>query len=118
MPTILELLSLPIPMQAQGKSLVALINGLETGMDRTAVVTLGDDSVTTIVSADGWKLLTARQSGQRELYYLPADPDERNNLARSYPAQVRALIARLDVWSQANQVRLLAENNRARPGGG
>jgi arylsulfatase A-like enzyme len=124
MPTILDLVGLPVPTQAQGKSVVPIISGIESGMDRTAVVTLGDDSTTAIIAADGWKLLNARQGG-RELFYLPADPEERNNLARSYPAQANALAARLDAWAQAMQVRLLAgadalrtAGEQARGGGG
>jgi arylsulfatase A-like enzyme len=120
MPTILDLVGLPVPPVAQGRSIVPLINGTDSGMDRTAVITLGDDSVTTIVSADGWKLISSRTGGERELYYLPSDPDERNNLARTFPAEVNALAARLDAWSQANQLRLIAGNDRERPraGGG
>jgi arylsulfatase A-like enzyme len=118
MPTVLELLGLPIPTQAQGKSLVSVIDGSDTGTDRTAVVTLTDDAVTAIVAADGWKLHMSRQTGARELYYLPADPSERNDLSRSYPAQVNALVARLDAWAQANQIRLIAGNDRDQPRGG
>jgi arylsulfatase A-like enzyme len=118
MPTVLELLGLPIPTQAQGKSLVSVIDGSDTGTDRTAVVTLTDDAVTAIVAADGWKLHMSRQTGARELYYLPADPGERNDLSRSYPAQVNALVARLDAWAQANQIRLIAGNDRDQPRGG
>ncbi len=120
MPTILDLVGLPVPPTAQGRSLVPLIDGSDSGMDRTAVISLGDDSVTAIVSADGWKLITTRGTGQRELYYLPADPGERNNLARTFPAQVNALAARLDTWSQANQLRLIAgsDGERPRSGGG
>ncbi len=120
MPTILDMVGLPVPPVAQGRSLVPLINGTDSGMDRTAVITLGDDSVTAILSADGWKLVSSRGGAEPELYYLPADPGERNNLARTFPSQVNTLAARLDAWAQANQLRLLAGNDGDRPhaGGG
>jgi arylsulfatase A-like enzyme len=118
MPTVLDLIGLPTPPQAQGKSLSSILDGTDTGVDRTAVVTLTDDAVTAIIAADGWKLHMARQTGARELYYLPTDPSERNDLSRTYPAQVNALVARLDAWAQANQVRLIAGNDREQPGGG
>ncbi len=120
MPTILDLVGVPVPPTAQGRSLVPLMNGADSGLDRTAIISLGDDSITAIVSADGWKLITTRATGERELYYLPADPGERNNLARTFPDRVNTLIARLDAWSQANQLRLIAgsDGERPRTGGG
>lgn len=118
MPTVLELVGLPTPLQAQGKSLVPLLDGLDTGLGRTAVITLSDDSSTAIVSAEGWKLIASRTGAEPELYYLPADAGERNNLARSYPTQVETLVAQLDAWAQANRSRLMAGIGRDQPTGG
>ena len=52
------------------------------------------------------------------IYYLPGDRDERTNLAAAYPNQVNALVARLDAWAQANQLRLIAGSDGDRPRGG
>lgn len=108
MPTILDLLDLPIPRQAQGRSIVPLIEGTESGADRFAVTTVADDSLTAIVGADGWKLIVNRISGTHELYYLPTDPDERNDLATRFPEAAIALSRRLEAWALANQSTLTA----------
>jgi arylsulfatase len=51
------------------------------------------------VRTDRWKL-NAYRSGNRELYDLQADPDERNDLSRSpaHRARVKDLEARLNGW--------------------
>lgn len=108
MPTILDLLALPIPRQAQGRSLVPLISGQESGADRIAITTIGDDSMTSIVSADGWKLIIHRGTPVQELYYLPADPEERTDLSSRFPEPAAALSRRLDAWALANQSTLTA----------
>ena len=63
---------------------------------------MADDSQTAIVSGEGWKLITDRTAGTRELFYLPSDPDERNNLASQFPDRAIALSRRIDAWAQAN----------------
>ncbi len=107
-PTILDLLGLPIPAQVQGRSIVPILKGTDDGEDRYAIVTLGDDSHTAIISAEGWKLHVARKTGERELYDLRADPGERVNLAAAHPTEVNALLAQLDRWALANQQRMVA----------
>jgi arylsulfatase A-like enzyme len=104
MPTILDLVGVPIPRQAQGRSIAPLLDGSDSGADRVAVVTLTDDAQTAIISGDGWKLITSRDRGTTELYYLPWDPEERNDVASLYPGQVLALSRQLDTWVQANGI--------------
>jgi arylsulfatase A-like enzyme len=104
MPTIMDLLGLPIPRQAQGKSIVGLMRGTDDGADRVAVSILGDDSQVAITSADGWRMLVNRATGERELYNVAVDREERTNLAAQSPAVVAALTRRLDSWAQANRV--------------
>jgi arylsulfatase A-like enzyme len=106
MPTILDLVGLPASRQAQGRSLAPILAGKDTGADRIAVTTLGDDSQTSIVSADGWKLIASANGSLRELYYLPDDPGERNNLASTYPGRYLALLGQLNAWAQANNIKL------------
>jgi arylsulfatase A-like enzyme len=116
MPTILDLLRMPIPLQAQGKSIVPLAAGAESGVDRVAVSVLGNDSTTSIVSADGWKLV-ARRGGAPELYNLNTDPYERTNLVTSAPARALELAQRLDAVVQGNQQRISRAVADERPRG-
>jgi len=112
MPTILELVGAPIPRQAQGRSVVPLLDGTDRGADRTAVVTLTDDAQTAIISSQGWKMISSRDRGIRELYYLPWDPEERNDVASLYPNQVVALNRQLDTWAQANGMAVAAATDQ------
>jgi arylsulfatase A-like enzyme len=103
MPTILNLVGVPVPRQAQGRSILPLLAGREDGSDRIAVVTVGDDSQTAIVSSEGWKLIVKRNSGERELYRLGSDPQEQENLVDVYPDRALALSRQLDdAWVQAS----------------
>ncbi len=102
MPTILDLVGQPLPRKLQGKSIVPILTGSDDGADRMAFITLADDSRTAVVSAQGWKLIADRLTGGRELFYLPADPDERRNLAPAFPDRVIALSRQLDTWAAAN----------------
>ena len=116
MPTILDLVGVPTPRQSQGRSIVPLIDGREDGSDRYAVTTLGDDSLTAIIGADGYKLIVNRNTGGRELYYLPDDPDERNNLATTNPDRVAALARQLDTWAQGNRASIATGGTSERSG--
>lgn len=113
MPTILDLVGLPTPPQAQGRSIVPLLTGAEDGRDRFAISTLFDDSRTAIVNADGWKLIMDRETGQKELYFLPDDPGEEHNVAAAYPVQAASLEARLIRWAVASRVRTGPAQNAA-----
>jgi arylsulfatase A-like enzyme len=99
-PTLLDLIGIPQPRQVMGRSITPLITGREDGTDRFVVTTLGDDRRTSIVAGDGWKLIVDRVAGANELYYLPDDPNERNNVAAVFPGRARAMAQRLDAWAQ------------------
>ncbi|HEY3118176.1 MAG TPA: sulfatase [Chloroflexota bacterium] len=111
MPTILDLLGLPVPSQAQGRSIVPLLTGADDGRDRYAISTLSDDSRTSFVAADGYKLIVDRVSGDDELYYLPDDPGEQTNLIADQPAEAALLQARLAQWAQINHVHAPTEQS-------
>ena len=108
MPTILDMVGLPIPRGVQGESIVPLLTGADNGENRTAFSTLADDSRTMVASAQGWKLIADRLNGGRELFYLPSDPEERTNLAAAFPDRAIALSRRIDAWAQANGSGLAA----------
>src|SRR5437762_11227646 len=72
MPTILELLGLPIPGRVEGRSLLPLVADRDSGNDRYAVTELGDRSVVSVVTRD-WRLLKNIQDGAVELYRTTED---------------------------------------------
>ncbi|MGJ8655804.1 MAG: sulfatase-like hydrolase/transferase [Akkermansiaceae bacterium] len=49
-----------------------------------------------------WKYLTNRDNSIEELYHIPNDPAESNNLAGVEPAKVEELRIALNAWIQAN----------------
>jgi arylsulfatase A-like enzyme len=69
MPSLLTMLNIPFPVQTQGKSVDAARESVVMGYS------LGND----YIRDPNWKLIRT-YSGAEELYYLPADPTEKNNL--------------------------------------
>lgn len=93
MPTILELLGLPIPASAQGRSLVPL---LRTGRDpdREAIaISVGQGM--RAIRTPTWKLISPEGS-PTELYRLRTDPTEQRNLITRHPDIAAQLQHRLD----------------------
>jgi arylsulfatase A-like enzyme len=92
LPTLLELLELPVPAHLQGRSLVPLVERGEhpppwifaQHRERGDVALLADD----------WKLL--RDHGDARLFELGADAGERNDLAEKRQAVRRALRAQAE----------------------
>lgn len=82
MPTVLELLGLPIPASAQGRSLGPLPRtGRDDGRDHIAVsVSVGERAIRTPT----WKLIEVT-GGPKELYQIRNDPGELHNVIDRYP---------------------------------
>ena len=104
MPTILELVGARMPAAAEGRSIVPLLTGRSDGLARVAYTTLSDDRASSIVTADGYKLIAYWHTGARELYDENADPDEGRNLYRSNPAKAAELEALLTAWARAGGI--------------
>lgn len=93
MPTILELVGLPVPPTAVGRSLVPLLKtGKDSGREEVAVsAARGMRAIYT----PAWGLISLAD-GTRELYQMQWDPGEQHNVAQREPAIVEALQRRLD----------------------
>jgi arylsulfatase A-like enzyme len=96
MPTILDLLGIPINKEAQGASLVALIKpgDVSKDFDRYAFSQTGPEKWS--IRAGQWKLIA--DNGEYELYNLEEDEREANNLARRHPEVVYGLVRRYLDW--------------------
>lgn len=97
LPTVMEILGMPVPEGIQGRSLMPLMRGVEDGSDRAAFSQLWDLRKVSVVYR-GMKLIKDRETGGLQLYDLGSDPSEANNLAASQPDVARSLEDKLDAW--------------------
>ena len=100
LPTLFDLLNLPVPLQCQGQSKAPLLRGESMAPEsvfmewspnrikvlkgtrlarRSAVKRAINESTRTVVLPDGWKLCL-RNKDINELYHLQKDPTEQHNL--------------------------------------
>lgn len=98
LPTILNILGMAPPDDVEGKSLLPLMLGKESGQDRSAFSQLWDGRKVAIVY-QGRKLLKDMATGELEMYDLAQDPGELHNLAVAQPDIARQMEARLDRWA-------------------
>lgn len=110
MPTVLDLLGLPAPSSVDGRSLLPLLRGEESG-DREALARQFSKGgsprgpLRTALRTGRFKLVTSRASTRPpapavELYDLREDPREERNLAGSEPELRDRLLARLQEESR------------------
>jgi hypothetical protein len=90
-PTVLDLLGLPAPPGAEGRSLL-------DGPERMALFCT-DYSLGLLGLRDGrWKMIHEIESGRSRLFDLAADPEERDDLSAAHPDRVEAYRAQLLNW--------------------
>ncbi len=130
MPTVLELLEVPIPARTQAKSALPLLDGVRNhdlvvtsapfeevgeltktvdGQNRV-VVEISPSSIT-----DGeWDLLYGVEGQQLELYRAKADPGHENDVSDAYPEVVADLHSRYVSWLRSIDApdRFLAQRLR------
>ncbi len=99
MPTILELAGIPIPVQAQGRSLAPIMR--EGGGKQPEKAVFGSTREQAYIRTRKWKLVVQRElmsfpeSKADELYNLAEDPEERVNVRNARPGIYRKLRVRL-----------------------
>lgn len=126
MPTILELAGLPMPSGMEGRSLLPLIESprtpwVEETFGETLPAgwqTLKDDRRRMwFVRTPEWKLIFNQLAPAApdfyELYHLPSDPGEKNNVAPAKPEIVERLGSTLRVWMSKELMRPLKTGARA-----
>jgi len=109
LPTIFDLLGLPLPVRVDGHSLLPLIQGNEDNAERTTFGQVADDSKLAVVTDDFWKLILDYPARRMELYYLPDDPHELENRAERDRARVAALFGHIDRWAESERMHWLKQ---------
>jgi arylsulfatase A-like enzyme len=91
-PTVLDLVGLPVPEHLDGTSLLPLVEGPPEG--RRLAVSQRDNQVSASIRSRDWKLWDGR------LFNLAADPDEQFDVGAQHPDVVEALAARREAAMQ------------------
>jgi len=113
LPTLLGLAGVPVPPEAEGRSLAPLLAG-ESDPDRPPVAFTESgytDTWQRAVRDERWKLVWMPDPADRglvdaaewSLYDLAADPGEIRNVASEHPDEIGRLRAALEAWIQRPQ---------------
>ncbi|MEM1326919.1 MAG: arylsulfatase [Bacteroidota bacterium] len=111
MPTFIELAQTEYPKDTtltplRGESLVpALLDGQQ---ERTQPL-FWQWQAGSAVRKDNWKIVRHGVEGKWELYDLESDPDERENMATTFPNQVSQLDSLYQNWWFSNEVQLTSK---------
>jgi arylsulfatase A-like enzyme len=101
LPTIFEAAGIPPPYRFQGRSLLRVLEMSPADASREVRISEGGR---TAVQAGAWKLLFEREPGKSlKLIHLPTDPEERDDLAKQHPEQVKRLRDHYDRMRQENR---------------
>lgn len=115
-PTLLEMVGLPLrPNQhVDGVSLVPILKG--GSIEERSLFwhyphygNQGGDPSSIIRSGD-WKLIHYYEDDRDELYHLPSDPIEHNDLAEVETERVQSLHIKLDQWLEETEARMPVPN--------
>jgi arylsulfatase A-like enzyme len=98
MPTLLDLLGMVIPAQAQGKSLAGLINDKEFLSPHKYI--FGQRMDKSSIRSEKWSLIL-NSEGPGELYQINLDPDQQHNLYSEKKKVSAQLTAELDNWEKS-----------------
>ncbi len=91
-PTVAHLLGLPPSPTWQGRSL------FDPDRPPRAYFYAANDDYLLGVREGDWKYVLNATRGRDELYHMPSDPDERNNVAADHPEACRELRSRVAAW--------------------
>jgi arylsulfatase A-like enzyme len=102
MPTILDLVGLPVPPAVEGRSLLPLVRGEEAESSRAAVTSVDEADSQLALLRRTWKLILDTRTGWTELYDLADDPSEVFNRAEQEPEVVARLLEEIRRWRSAH----------------
>lgn len=104
-PTILDYLNLPVPVMAQGTSLLPAIQGQDLDLpafSERIVITDLPDMKKSLRTSD-WKYIWWPTKEKQELYNLIKDPGERMNVAEQESEVAAGLHKRIIEWMKVNE---------------
>ena len=104
-PTMAEMLNVPISKEKQGISFYSLLTDPYKRLPESRYVLCDSFEGPTIIRNDGWKLRYCNVSKDYELYNLRNDPAERRNVAAQNPKLVKELYKVLHPQVQATICR-------------
>ncbi len=79
LPTTLDILEIPLPVQFQGKSALSLIHGKKPNWNSVAhIISLERKQSSIAIRSGDWKIISTIKENQEtyELYHIPSDPNE------------------------------------------
>jgi arylsulfatase len=103
LPTLLEMTGLPASPQAQGASMVGLLNGSDDGAQRVAYASM-PDYVFTALTTQHWKLIQNNATGEHRLYNRSRDPAEQLDQLAVQPEVGTQLTGQLQSWMKAVKI--------------
>jgi arylsulfatase A-like enzyme len=102
-PTILDLAGLPPLSDAEGRSLVPLIDGAKQSLFNYVYAEEDEAIPLRSVRTAHYKLIRNLWNGKEQLFNLEADPQELHNIIREHPPALKDLEAHLDEWMKQNE---------------
>lgn len=102
-PTILAMAGLPPLSDAEGKSLVPLINGTKKSLFKYVYAEEDVDVPLRSVRSLHYKLIRNLWNGKEQLFDLDTDPGELHNIISEHPPALKELEAHLDEWMKLNE---------------
>ncbi|WP_404310367.1 sulfatase [Neorhodopirellula lusitana] len=115
-PTMLEMAGLP-PRDSEhldGKSIVPLLTGSSTELDRDTVYWHYPHYHRTkpygAIREGDWKLIEFFEDGRLELFNLKEDEQEANDLAESNPEKAQRLLKKLQAWRTSVDAQMMTDN--------
>jgi len=102
LPTFAEMAGADVPEEVEGRSILSVLEGKESGADRRLFWSYGRNRA---VRDGRWKLVTDQRLKRWELYDMVADRTETRDLAAEHPDRVKAMAAAWERWAERTTAR-------------
>lgn len=103
LPTFMHLAGLAVPAQAQGVSMLGLLDGSDDGAQHVAFASM-PDYVFTALTNQHWKLIQNNATGEHRLYNRSRDPAEQVDQLAIQPDVANQMTTQLQGWMKAVKI--------------